>query len=98
MRGDHRQVRPALQQGRGAADVIVVVVGQQHRDRRHAAIGRCQYRARVARVDDEGAATVDGQRPDVIVFERGQGLQLHHGTLQDSLGTGFLAQNRYLTR
>jgi len=72
VRCQHHQPRVVTLQFGHPANVIVVVVGQQH------GVGtplllrcRSQYRRGLAGVDHDGVAVLGDQRPDVIVRECG---------------------------
>src|SRR5688572_21596392 len=69
--GHHRQVRPAFAQLGDTADVVVVVVGQQDGAGLQAFACRRQHRGGLAGIDDDRAAVVGDQRPDVVVAEGG---------------------------
>ena len=78
-----RQIRLELPQCSGAADVIVVVVGQQDCDQGPALRSQIvQYRPRFARIDDQDAPLRVRQGPDVVVAEGGQGAQFQRGGLE----------------
>ncbi len=77
VRADHRGAGPARQQRRNRTDVVVVVVGQQDRVRRRAAIEGAQDRIRIARIHHQRAAVAVAQQPDVVVFQCTQRFQQH---------------------
>ena len=77
LRRDHRYAGPVPQQVRHAADVVVVVVGQQDRVRRWCASQRSEYRRGLAGIDDHGSAGGVAQQPDDVVLERWNLLQRH---------------------
>ena len=78
-RREHRQARRLPQQFRDAADVVVVVMGEQDRRRAQALVDGLAHRTGFARIDDQGRTVAVAQRPDVVVGEGGQGAQLHGG-------------------
>lgn len=82
-RAEQFQVRPALLQCRHAADVVGMVVGEQHGAGSESfALCRSEHRLCLTGVDDDSAAIRSDQRPDVVVFECGQGGQSHRiGTM-----------------
>lgn len=81
-RGDHPDAgKSALQIGH-AADVVVMVVGEQDRLRAQPGVGRGKHRRGIAGIDDHGGAVSVDQAPDVIVRECGQGSESHRiGTM-----------------
>ena len=77
-RRDTRVVRTVAGYGEGieqrfdAADVVGMVVGQQHGHRPQAARGGFEHRRGIARIDHDAVAARPGQQPDVVVPERRQ--------------------------
>ena len=77
VRGDHRQTGPVLQQSRHAADVVVVMMGQQDCVRWRFARKCVQHRRGLAGIDNHGSAGGVVQQPDQVVLEGGNRLQAH---------------------
>jgi hypothetical protein len=76
LRREHGQVRPVPQQFGCTADVVGVVVREQHQYRAQALRGGGQYRRGFAWIDEDDAPAVGVlQRPDVVVGNRGQRLE-----------------------
>jgi len=77
VRADHGQAGKMRDDAGHAADVVVVVVGQQDAAQLQARGHRGEHGARFAGVDDEPGAAVVLQRPDVVVLECRQRSKSH---------------------
>ena len=77
LRAVERRVAGGAQGGQ-AADVVGMVMGDQHRGHAQALCHGAQHRRGVAGVDHDGVAAVAAVAPDVVVIEGGQGGQGVH--------------------
>jgi hypothetical protein len=68
----------ALQQLLGTADMVGMMVGEQDRNRAQACVNRLEHWSSFAWIHDHRATVVTRQRPDVVVGECLDGVQLQH--------------------